>query len=798
MSPASAPRPTCFDASRMRTASGLIAILLGAAVAAGAQEAPRPRAIEEIIVTAQKKEESVQEVPISITVVSGEFLREAGIDDMHELVEFTPNVRFTTIGTVFIRGIGNPFGSSAFDPSVGLALDELSINNPFYMADPLYDIEQFEVLRGPQGILFGKNTPAGLFNIRTAKPTKEFTGHLIGRGGDLGVRRLEAAFGAGLGPLADVAQFRFAFVDSAQEEDVHNTRLDSDEPDQRQRAARLQLALQPLEDLDVLLIGSRAKTRTRYLRSQHHDLPQSSIDFQRTYDPEFEDDGFNHQSSVDLDLDQTRDTDLVQSNVRYRLGDVWGVRETELVAVLGDTSLDDNSPYDGDLGPADVISLPTSAIGTHQRSVELRASGVVAAPFGWGEIELLLGGLLFESDLDSNVLTLAGENFDDYLLTPAAFEALLGIAPPGGVGFANLNAAAAALGLAPIPGPDALVGDGFRFLLRQKTRSKAAFGRAAWHLTDEWTVSVGARLTHETKDAHLRNECLGLGLLCTGLGVEAFDFDTDRSETDVSPRVTLEWTPLEDLHVFVTRAEGFKSGGFNNLSFAASTAEVEEESTESWELGAKGSLFDRTLTYGATLFHTDVDDLQVQLIRGTFLLVQNAASARTRGLELDLQWLTPWQPLSVFGSAAFTDARFVSYPDAPAPQSSGASSQDLSGRQLPNTSKVQLNASPTLRFPLTISSHDLVASSALDVLYRGPAYLSEDLDPKHRRDGYVTLGARLGLTTADGVWSLSASVKNLTDEDTAELMGGNPLFPGGSLVLQEFQRSFFLEARLAW
>ncbi len=784
-------------------------LALGALPALGAEEAsaPRPRAIEEIIVTAQKKEESIQEVPISITVVKGEFLREAGIDDMHELVEFTPNVRFTTIGTVFIRGIGNPFGSSAFDPSVGLALDELSINNPFYMADPLYDLEQFEVLRGPQGILFGKNTPAGLFNLRTASPTKEFTGFLIGRGGGLGVHRVEAAVGGGLGPLADVAQFRLAVVDSAQEEDVHNTRLDSEEPDQTQRAGRVKLALQPLDDLDVLLIGSRAKTRTRYLRSQNHDLPQSSEDFQRQYDPEFEDDGFDHQNSVDLDLDQTRDTDLLQSNIRYRLGG-WGpVRDMELVAVLGDTELDDNSPYDGDLGPADIIRLPTSAIGTHQRSVELRGSGVVAAPFGWGEIEFLVGGLLFDSDLGSDVDTRAGRNFDDYLLTPAAFEVFTGVAPPGGAGFPNLNAFAGALGLAPLPGPDALEGDGFRFLLDQTTRSKAVFGRAAWHLTDRWTASLGGRFTRETKDAHLKNQCFALKVLCTGLGVEEFDFRTGRKETDFSPRATLEYAPFEWLRAFVTRSEGFKSGGFNNLSFTPETAEVEPEKTVSWELGGKGTLLDGALSYGATLFHTDVDDLQVQLIRGTFLLVQNAASARTRGLELDLQWLTPWDSLSLAGSAAFTDARFVSYPDAPAPQSFGANSQDLSGRPLPNTSKFQFNVSPTLRFPFArpalpfldaLSARDLVLLAALDALFRSGSYLSEDLDPRHYRDAYATLGTRVALSSADEAWSLSLSVKNVTNEDPAELMGGNPLFPGGSLVVQEFQRNFFMEFRLNW
>ncbi|MGH7804891.1 MAG: TonB-dependent receptor, partial [Candidatus Binatia bacterium] len=413
-------------------------------------------------------------------------------------------------------------------------------------------------------------------------------------------------------------------------------------------------------------------------------------------------------------------------------------------------------------------------------------------------LEILLGGLVFESDLGSNVLTLAGEHFDDYLLTPAAFEALLGIAPPGGVGFPDVSAAAAALGLAPLPGPNPLAGDGFRFRLDQKTRSHAVFGRAAWHLTEAWTVSLGARLTRETKDAHLVNQCAGAGLLCAGLGVEEFDFATDREETDVSPRATLEWAPTDELNLFATRAEGFKSGGFNNLSFTAGTAEVEEEKTVSYEVGAKGRLFDDTLSYAATLFHTDVDDLQVQLIRGTFLLVQNAASARTRGLELDLRWLTPWEPLSLVGSAAFTDARFESYPDAPAPQSSGASSQDLSDRPLPNSPKVQFNLSPTLRLPLTLASHDLVATSALDLLYRGSAYLSEDLDPRHRRDDYVTLGARVAVSSADGFWTLSFSGKNLTDEDIAELMGGNPLFPGGSLVLQEFQRAFFAELRFAW
>ncbi len=149
--------------------------------------AEEPRAIEEIVVTAQKREQSIEEVPISITALTGTFLKEAGIGGVHELVRHTPNVHFATspcCSTIFIRGFGSPFQAGAFDPTVSLVLDELSIPKDIYLSDPLYDIERFEVLRGPQGSLFGKNTPAGLFNVTTAGPTEEFTGTILGRLGD--------------------------------------------------------------------------------------------------------------------------------------------------------------------------------------------------------------------------------------------------------------------------------------------------------------------------------------------------------------------------------------------------------------------------------------------------------------------------------------------------------------------------------------------------------------------------------------------------------------------------------------
>ena len=261
-----------------------------------------PRSIEEIVVTAQKKEESIQDVPISITALEGSFLQEAGIDDFHELAEFTPNVRFTTNAcctTVFIRGFGTPFAAGAFDPTVGLALDELSIAKEIYMSDPLFDIERFEVLRGPQGTLFGKNTPAGLFNVTTASPSDEFEGYVLGGVGGLGVHRLEAALGGPLGELGDLVRFRLAAVDLDGPGDVENTALDVDEPATEQQAGRLKLEISAARRTSTSADRLARAHGVALLPRPVVRLPRRDVEFLRGFDPEFEDDPFNHQNSID-------------------------------------------------------------------------------------------------------------------------------------------------------------------------------------------------------------------------------------------------------------------------------------------------------------------------------------------------------------------------------------------------------------------------------------------------------------------------------------------------------------------
>ncbi len=783
-----------------------------AASDAGRESSPpaRARGIEEIIVTAQRKEQSLKDVPISVSAFGGEFFKQAGIDNLHELAEFAPGVFVPTnpcCMVVFVRGFGTPFAVSSFDPTVALVLDELLLPRDVYMTEPLYDLDRFEVLRGPQGALFGKNSPAGLFNVVTAKPSKELTGFLIGRIGTLGAHHVEAAIGGPLGTLGDVAQFRVAGLESQQAGDVENTKLGADDPAAVARGGRLSLALQPLDDLEVLFIGSLAHSESRF-HGQAYKLSESSAEFLRQFDPKFEDDGFDHQTSIDGREPLSRDTHILQTTVRYALQRWLPLKDAELALVLGLSGFDFDRALDVDVSPADIVKLPSPVDFLHdQRSAELRFSGFVPAPFGFGEIEVLTGYLFFDSDLLSRIPFVAGKDFDEYLLSEPAFELITGSPPPGGVGFEDLNAAAAALGLDPIEDVRLLENDGSLFFLDQQTRWHSPFGNLAWHPSERWTIGFGARLTVEEKQAHLVNECFSPGAFCSVLGIQEFDLDRARRETDFSPRVTLQYFPFEELALYATRAQGFKSGAFNLLSFTTNNLEVGPEKTVSWEVGARGALFERTLSVGAALFNMDVEDLQLQNITGGQVLVRNAASARSRGLELDFQWLSPWEALSLRGAGALTDARFRRFPNALAPASSTATEQDLSGRRMPFVPKTQFVVTPEVRLPFagpalplveSLLPPKLVLTTALDVLYRSSQFLDYDLDPTAHQDSYVLLDGRIALSSAEKSWSFGILVENIADTDVLEATVDSVVFPGGFIALQEFQRRVAIELRYDW
>ena len=762
---------------------------------------PARRTIEEIVVTAQKVEENVVRVPISITVLDGKRLRDAEIVRFHELVKFTPSVSLpngTCCGPVFVRGIGTPFGFTAFDPTVGLVLDELAINQNVYFSEPIFDVERVEVLHGPQGTLFGRNATAGVFNVTTASPTEELDGYVSGHVGGLDTRGIEGAIGGPVGGLGEIARFRLALLASDQAADSENTFRGGAEPAVEQRAARLKLDLHPLPRLDVRLLAEHAETGADVDLYQLHLLSDSSVELLRRFDPRFEDDGFDHRHSSDHPSDMERETDRLQATARFDAGDLGPFREITIVAVGGATRFDSEVPSDFDYSPADILRSRADAE-YDQRSAELRVSSVFGLPFVPGDFELLAGGFFLRSTFASEFPTVLGEDAEEWFLSAPGFELVTGEPPPGSVGFGNLSAVAEALGLEVPSLPPVAAGDGLRLTLDQKTTSKAFFGETAWRPSERWRVSAGARITDEEKKGRAKSDCFGLGLACAAVGGEEYTLPVRRRDVDVSPRFTAQFFPSATSAFFVTRATGFKSGGFNNVSLVRDEIVVEPEDAVSWELGAKGTLLDGTMVLAATLFHLDVDDLQVQNLVGPLVQVRNAASARSRGLELAARWLTPWAPLVLDAAAAFTDARFVDFEDAVAPQSSPAPTQDLSGKRLPFVPEWQVNATPTLRVPFAAAHlplvgrwlpHELVATTALDVVYRSDLSPIAEVDPLVQEPSHVVLDGRIALATADGAWSISFSATNLTDARIAEYMGNSITFPGGYYVIERFQRNW--------
>ncbi|HCS27530.1 MAG TPA: hypothetical protein DIW43_08745, partial [Spongiibacteraceae bacterium] len=217
-----------------------------------AVEASAQRELEEVVVTAQKTRQNVQDVPISIAVLSGEMLREANTNTLAEMILYVPNVTSSSEGQyseeVYIRGFGtNPFNPS-FESSVGLVQDDVYYGRTSYFAEPRFDIDRLEVLRGPQGTLFGKNTVAGVFNISSRPVTEEFSLNFEVGASENGGKKVE--FGAGA-MLNDWFGLRVSVFDLAYEGELYNGFLDRQEENPEQRAQRIKLLFLPSDQTEL-------------------------------------------------------------------------------------------------------------------------------------------------------------------------------------------------------------------------------------------------------------------------------------------------------------------------------------------------------------------------------------------------------------------------------------------------------------------------------------------------------------------------------------------------------------------
>ncbi|HCS27807.1 MAG TPA: hypothetical protein DIW43_10150 [Spongiibacteraceae bacterium] len=745
--------------------------------------------IEEVIVTAQKRAENIRDVPISITALSEDFISDAGITDIGELSQFAPNLVINATpytGFVAMRGLGSG-NNKGFERSVALVIDGVYYGRQDYLFEALTDAQRVEVLRGPQGTLFGKNAIAGALNVTTGIPTNEFTGKVSWLGGDFDRSRLQAAFG---GPLIeDKILFRLALEDETQRGVIKNTSADLNRAefpqvqdiDDHMRSRendikRLKLLFPSvIEGLDISLTATDTSVFGNSTGTELTVATPETLEVYRRYDPNTEDDKSNQTSSQNANQDTLREGTSFSLQADYELGDYI------FTAVMGTSEFDKVHVLDADFGPSEIVILAGDDE-YEQNSIEIR----VASPPG--TFEYVAGLYYFESDyLGTGTTELEAAQTVEIVAavrgSPATLNELLNLAVT-----------------APLPLDDRL--NNFRFF-DQQTRSSAIFGQATWNLSEELALIAGSRYSEETKDVHAiltHNNALAERFFAQFLFEEPYNEMRSRKETDFSPKFSVRYEMSEEITFYATWAKAFKAGGFNEAAVGESNLEFEPENAETYEAGTKMRLLNGAATLNIGLFNTEFDNLQVSLFNGTNFSVGNAASATSRGVEIESQLLpAPWLALNL--SLAYLDSRYDEFPDAQCIATSTETACDLSGERLTRAPEWEATLVQRWNLSRLIPGLDNLPFSVglgLDATFRDLQFFSTDLDPIDSQGATTEVNANLRVSGLDDNWSVTLLARNITRRVIQAHGQDVPLQPGSHFGTMNALDRYFVEFLLRW
>lgn len=704
-------------------------VYAGAAVPAPPQSpaatAEKSSVLEEVVVTARRRgEESLQNVSIAVSVLSEEALRDAGIVEFAEVAARTPSFTFQEqIGNqqeVVVRGIGTlRLTGSAAEPSVGTFIDEVYVGRRGTATPPMFDLQRVEVVRGPQGTLYGKNVVGGAVNLITAQPSFETSGRASLSYGQYDVRGGQDMLGAEAyvtGGLSDTVAGRLAV--QYREHDGYSYNIVRDEvlDEYEGYALRGSLLIQPSDRLDIRLTGDFSHNEgTGQSRKPEDDptipgLGPTLTGGLRSPDPRVSESPWSQW--------EDRDTLGLTARVDYRLES--GPTLTYLGAYR-DGDFEGRYSLVGITSPPSLTDAANGQVETYEAiTQDLRLSSADGA-LRW------VAGLYYlreETDVVDNSIA-------------TSFLSVLG---PGSVG-------------------DILDGE----LLYEQTNvttSYAVYGELNWDFAERLTLTVGGRYTWDDKDYDNRSECLDFGaqddfIFCVApLGAEFWDISTSRDWSEFTPKVGLDWRVSDEALLYLSAAKGFKGGGWQGKpgTEAAALASYDPETAWTYEAGAKTQWADGRLRLNLAVFYTNFDDLQVEQLddTGLTLIIDNAASAKIKGVEIETVF-APVPAVQLWLSGSYIDSEYEDFID-----SSGA---DLSGNSLARTPEIMLNVggsfsasvadSLTLRGRLEYSWQDEMPWGVENTVYEG---------------SYGLLDARLSLGSSDGRWEAALYGKNLSDE----------------------------------
>lgn len=740
--------------------------------------------LEEITVTAQKREESLQDVPIAVSVISGDRIRENGVARFEDLSPSIPNFSYAEAvsgaDNMFVRGVGSGL-NFGFEMAVGQVVDGYFYGRSRFGRATFLDLERIEILKGPQGAILGKNTSAGALNITTAAPTDQFKAAIMP------TYEFEADEGYSIegfisGPLSNTLRARLALRIDDRDGWVSNVSNGADQQEREDSTARVKLLWEPSDKFDATMWYQHGelnrKGRTRQLsicgdalQSFDPDGPGPApagalfdqlVTAGEDCEANFSRNVLNVRNAADFGETFDTEFDLAGLTMNWRVGDLT------ITSLTGIAEYDAFDEIDVD---ATVAELAGASVveDFEQISQELR----ITSPAG--ETIEYIAGLYY----------LSTEQRVDFFRHFAAL-------PPPLTPASNL------------------------IRTNQDSDTIAVFGQLTYHFNAQWAGTVSVRYTDEEKDAlqtqyptDLYADTQTVLIPPAGPAAGQHDLERTRSEDNWSPEVTLNWTPDQYTLWYGSIRRGFKGGGFDfqldaPQASAGERFEYEDEEVTSFELGLKKTFADGAARFNAALFHSEFDDLQVSTLDSVSVTfnVGNAASAETQGLEADFSYAAN-DHVSLFVSLALLDSSYDRFPDAPCtfvqnPAGGPGCTQDLSGEELPFAPDIAATVSINIDTPIGMS-HDL--TTFLELAYVDKHALVLDLDPNTFQGSNTKLNARVTLGDTDGKWNVSLIGKNLTDETTSNFANdalGGPFMGGSYFRMVDPPRSVALQATLRY
>lgn len=734
------------------------------AIGASAQESSGPR-LEEVIVTAQKRVENLQDVPISVAAVTSEKLEKAGIENIEDLTAYLPNIHFTETGfstQVRIRGIGSD-NSQGFEQSVGMYVDGIYYGRAQLFRAPLMDMERAELLRGPQSTLFGKNSIAGALNLTTAKPTDEFEGR-VSLSHEVEHAQTEANLVLS-GPLTEDLRARLAIRSYDQDGYFTNNVKDQREPQSDELAVRLSVDWDASDDLSLSFKAERDTFDTvgRAIEITQ-DIPLIEGNFNYS---EVLTNILRQPTGVDSDVDFVRqaDTDEKSDNEinNYTFKAEYALGDYTLTAVTGWLDFNYDEACDCDFTGAEILDLDLNE-DYEQISQEIRISSPLDGPVDW------IAGIFYQE---------WDQEFTDQL------------------NISNTNVLTALVG--PQLGNTALNRD-----FTQESSLISLFGRATWHITDRFHVTLGARYTIEDKDA---TKDLNIVELSTGsvlddssvaedyfnnFGVESeqlvglgeadgHSLSGSRQETPFTPLINVEYDFNDDVLLYASFTSGTKAGGFDPRSNGKAFFEFEEENADAFEIGLKSTVADGRGEVNVSIYRTEYDDLQISQFDGRVgFNASNANETVVQGVEVDGRWAFTDNLTASYGMS-YLDFEYEDFrngncfsgqtPDGVDLDGNGTlDTCDYTGQRGVYTPEFTLNVSFDYHQPLT---QDVDFVALLDLQYIDEQQVHVNLDPSAEIDAYTTLSLRVGMETDS--WSFAILGKNLLDEYVPSYSANAPL-----------------------